>query len=214
MLFENLQTGLLSYSILALLLVMSPGTDVALVTGATVRQGIRGGLLTMLGISFGSAVWTLAAASGLVAVLITSPMLFNIVTLAGVLYMFYIGVTEIRSATKVKSANIEIGGKDGNQSKNSFVRGITTNLLNPKVGVFYATFLPQFINSTGGIFYKILLLGSIHIALGVLWLSVYTFGIDYFNKFVSNVTFKRSLLYITGVAIVCFSVAVLYARFG
>ncbi len=212
MVMEIINHPMAAYALVALLLVMSPGADVLLVLGSTLRGGARAGMLTAAGISVGSFIWALLVAVGLVSLLNASPILFSIITYAGVAYMLYIGVGEIRAglSKEVKSFSIEASQKQS--AFTYFQKGLVVNLLNPKVGIFYLSFLPQFVPNGEMSVRNILTLGSIHIILGIIWLSLCSFGIDKAQALINNARFNRALMIVAGVLITCFAFLILANR--
>ena len=209
---EILNNPMAAYALIALFLVMSPGADVLLVLGSALRGGARAGILTATGISIGSFIWALLVAVGLVSLLNASPTLFSIITYAGVAYMLYIGIGEIRAgfSKEVKSFNVKAGQKRG--AFTYVQKGLVVNLLNPKVGVFYLSFLPQFVPNGEMSVKNVLILGGIHIALGIIWLSLCSFGIDMAQSLINNDRFNRALMIIAGVLIIGFALLILWPR--
>jgi threonine/homoserine/homoserine lactone efflux protein len=124
------------------LLNLTPGQDTLYILGRSVAEGTRGGIASALGIGVGSLVHTAMAALGLSAILSTSASAFMVVKLLGAAYLVYLGLRMLRSAnvfepttTRVASAGV-LG---------SFRDGIVTNVLNPKVALFFLALMPQFI---------------------------------------------------------------------
>ena len=132
----------------AALLTILPGADMAVVTRAALVQGRRAALLTTLGVNTGVLTWAVASALGLAALLNASATAFTAVKLAGALYLVWLGVQAILQARRPAAA-AQPGTPAGQALRvrpwPAYRQGLLTNLLNPKVGVFYTTFLPQFI---------------------------------------------------------------------
>ncbi|MBN8884233.1 MAG: LysE family translocator [Rudaea sp.] len=128
-----------------LLLNITPGPDNLLIIGRSTSQGARAGLLAALGIACGCFVHVFAAAFGLSAILATSAAAFTVVKLAGAAYLIYIGVgmllTKIRGAATQSSAPVV----KALSPWRIFAQGFLTNVLNPKVALFFLAFVPQFI---------------------------------------------------------------------
>jgi threonine/homoserine/homoserine lactone efflux protein len=163
---QNLWPFLLS----AVLLNLTPGQDTLYIVGRSIAQGRRAGLLSVAGIIAGCAVHTLAAAFGLSAILATSASAFMVVKLAGALYLICLGVRMLldRSASVMPST-----GFSRSSAWVIFRAGLFTNVLNPKVALFFLAFLPQFVDpaadSKGGAF---LILGGLFITTGTCWCLV------------------------------------------
>jgi len=209
---ELLDYPLLSYAVIALLLVMSPGADVLLVLGSALRGGAKAGILTAAGISIGSFIWALLVAVGLVSLLNASPLLLNIITFAGVLYMLYVGYGEIRAGLSKDSNSFEVKGYEQISDLAYVRKGLVVNLLNPKVGVFYLSFLPQFVPEGDLTIGNVLTLGGIHIILGIVWLSACSFGIDKAQSLINNDRFNKALMVIAGILIIGFALLILWSR--
>ena len=156
-----LQTGapLLLFLAAALALNISPGPDMLYVISRSLEQGRRAGIVSALGIGVGTLAYTLVTALGLSALLFSLPILFNAIRYAGALYLAYLGVRML-FAKVVKTRGVT-GGKPVHMSLGSvFRQGVTTNVLNPKVSLFFLAFLPQFVDqSRGQIALQLVLLG-------------------------------------------------------
>ena len=132
------------FIIAGLLLNITPGPDMIYIASRTASQGFRAGVAAILGINAGCLVHTLAAAIGLSALLMTSVQAFMIVKLIGAAYLFYVGVTMLLERTRNDDAET-IGALPIADGKRIFWQGFLTNVLNPKVALFFLAFLPQFI---------------------------------------------------------------------
>ena len=134
------------FIITGLLVNMVPGPDTLYILGRTVAQGRRTGVLSALGISAGCFVHTIAAALGLSAVLVTSAKAFMVVKLCGAAYLIYLGLQMlIHSSRKEGSGERDLAPVRG---RTVFAQAVLTNVLNPKVALFFLAFLPQFVSST------------------------------------------------------------------
>ena len=159
------------YFATALLLVLTPGQDTVFILGRSLSSGRTAGVAAALGISAGSTIHTLAAALGLSALLATSPYAFMAVKFAGAAYLIYIGVRALRSRGGGLPAADPADGSDGRWT--AFRQGILTNLMNPKVALFFLALVPQFIEPDSA--HKVLAflaLGFTHVGLGVIWCVV------------------------------------------
>jgi threonine/homoserine/homoserine lactone efflux protein len=157
-----------------LLLNMTPGQDTLYIVGRTMSQGRRAGLLSVLGIATGSMVHTLAAAFGLSAILATSAVAFTVVKLTGAVYLVYLGVRMLVDRSAAPAIEHEFGRERGWRI---YRAGLLTNLLNPKVAVFFMAFLPQFVDVTNGSrVLPFLFLGAVFIVNGTLWCLVLVAG--------------------------------------
>ena len=158
---------ILAFTAVAALLTITPGVDMALVTRTALERGPRAARFTAAGICSGLLVWAVLSAVGVAALLATSAEVYTVLRLAGAAYLIYLGVQGLLRAAGPD--RIEAPRTQGSP----FRQGLTTNLLNPKIAVFYTTFLPQFIGPHDPVFATSLLLASIHAALSLVWLSGY-----------------------------------------
>jgi threonine/homoserine/homoserine lactone efflux protein len=155
----------------AILLVITPGQDTFFILGRSLSGGRSAGIAAALGITAGSVIHTFAAALGLSALLATSPYAFMAVKFAGAAYLIYIGVRALLSRASGLPGNVTAGGTDGLRS--AFRQGVLSNLLNPKVALFFLALMPQFIDA--GSTQKVgafLALGLTFVTLGVIWCVV------------------------------------------
>jgi threonine/homoserine/homoserine lactone efflux protein len=157
-----------------ILLNLTPGQDTFYIVGRSVAQGRRAGILSVLGITSGSVVHTLAAAFGLSAIIATSANAFLAVKWAGAAYLVYLGVGMLRD----RSANAEGLAEFAREDAWTIYRaGFLTNLLNPKVALFFLAFLPQFVApGAESRILTFLFLGGIFIFNGTIWCLVLAVG--------------------------------------
>ena len=156
------------FIIAALIFNLTPGQDTIYIIGRSVAQGKKAGIISVLGISSGSLIHTLAAAFGLSAILATSAQAFQIVKYAGAIYLIYLGLRLILEKHTIRRKKNQ---KTVSQKFTRIYRqAVLTNLLNPKVAVFFLAFLPQFIKTDSP--HKLLsfiFLGGLFIFTGTLW---------------------------------------------
>jgi threonine/homoserine/homoserine lactone efflux protein len=154
----------------AVVLVITPGQDTFFILGRSLAGGRAAGIAAALGITAGSVIHTLFAALGLSALLATSPSAFMAVKLAGAAYLVYIGVRALTS----RSSGLQDDARDARDGRwAAFRSGIVTNLLNPKVGLFFLALMPQFIDAASS--HKVaafMALGLTFVSLGVAWCLV------------------------------------------
>jgi threonine/homoserine/homoserine lactone efflux protein len=150
-----------------LLLNMTPGQDTFYIVGRSVAQGRRAGVLSVLGITTGCVVHTLAAAFGLSAILATSARAFLAVKFAGAAYLVYLGVRMLFAASARDMPSVELRPE---RSWAIFRAGFLTNVLNPKVALFFLAFLPQFVDPLApSKLAAFLFLGAVFMFNGTLW---------------------------------------------
>ena len=156
------------FLVTAIVLVITPGQDTFFILGRSLSGGRAAGTAAALGITAGSVIHTFAAALGLSALLATSPYAFMAVKFAGAAYLVYIGVRALLSRASGLPGE-PAAGQDAGRSA-AFRQGILSNLLNPKVALFFLALMPQFI--TAGSANKVgafLVLGLSFVALGLAW---------------------------------------------
>ncbi|KXV15764.1 lysine transporter LysE [Caballeronia megalochromosomata] len=168
-------TGFTFFLIAVFLLNVTPGPDTAYIVGRSVAQGRGAGIVSALGISAGCIVHTLACAFGLTAILAASATAFTVIKMAGAIYLIYLGVRLIfakhddADAARQAQANEKAAPKSLHQL---FAQGFVTNVLNPKVVLFFVSFFPQFVAADSQ--HKtlaFLTLGIVFIAMSTVWNS-------------------------------------------
>ena len=164
------------FLVAAMLLNLTPGTDTMYILGRSLAHGTRAGVFSALGISTGSMVHTLAAASGLSVVLATSATAFSLVKYCGALYLVYLGLRAFFPAQA--SGPAQQPACRSIRYRQLYLAGIVTNVLNPKVALFFLAFLPQFIDPAYPYtMVSFIILGGTFIVTGTCWcllLAVYS----------------------------------------
>ena len=198
-----------SYSLfvfMSVLLILLPGPDTGLVTHSTVTRGKQGGLKTALGTCCGVLVHTLAAVLGLSAIIVKSAFLFSVFKYAGAVYLMYLGITAIWALRK-KGAEAEGEGARGKKKlkhASSFRQGFLTNVMNPKVAVFFLTFLPQFLVPGKGVFAQFLLMGLTYTVLTMIWFVLYVYFIHSISSWLKKPSVERGIQGVTGFVLIGF----------
>jgi threonine/homoserine/homoserine lactone efflux protein len=199
----------------AALLTILPGADMALVTKNVLAVGRRRTMGTIVGICSGCVLHATASALGLSAILATSATAFNVVKTVGAAYLIWIGVQSIRAAGTDAPVSVE-KTKPGSQSRlqlsSPFLQGFLTNILNPKVAVFYLTFLPQFISPGQPVLRRSLLLASVHIAMGFVWLTAYAWFVDRLGAVLTRPRVKAALERVTGGVLIALGARLAWER--
>jgi threonine/homoserine/homoserine lactone efflux protein len=134
----------LAYTGASLLLFLTPGPDMSLFLSRTIASGRSAGMASAMGANSGCVVHTLLAAFGVSALVAASPIAFMILKIFGAGYLLWLAVDAIRHGS---SLNVNTAERKAVSSFNSFMMGVTVNLTNPKVVLFFITFLPQFITA-------------------------------------------------------------------
>jgi threonine/homoserine/homoserine lactone efflux protein len=153
---------LAAFAVAAFALVALPGPNMIYLVARSVSEGRRAGLLSALGIETGTLVHTFAAAVGLSALLASSATAFSIVKYAGAAYLVYLGVrTLLARGDSHDAAGPAAGGR------HVYRQALLTQLLNPKVAVFFLAFLPQFVDPDRPAATQILVLGALLVVIGI-----------------------------------------------
>jgi len=204
---------LILFIVAAGLLTITPGVDTALVLRTSTACGPRNGAAASLGICLGLLLWGTGAAFGLTAVLAASATAFTVVKWMGVAYLVYLGVKLLikpRATVTPQAASQESG--IGQKGVPSFCRGFLSNVLNPKVGVFYVTFLPQFIPPGVNVAGFSLLLAGIHVLITLLWFWVLIALTVPLGRFLARPLVVRSLDRMTGCVFIGFGLRLAAAK--
>lgn len=170
---------LLVFATSAWILILTPGPDSIYVLSRGISYGKKAGIISAFGVTMGILIHTIFAALGLSMLLATSALLFAIVKFAGAAYLIYIGIKTLldKSLVKIEKQSKVI-------SNNSiFMQGVLSNVLNPKVALFFLSFLPQFINlEIGSVTMQMIIYGNVFAALTIVYLLI----LGYFSGYIGN----------------------------
>ena len=174
---------LLSFTLVAGLLTLTPGADTMLVLRNVLAGGRSSGIATTAGICSGLFVHATLSALGLSVILMSSVTAYEVVKMLGAAYLVYLGLKSLWLAARHSAPGPASGEKAANPpaargTGRSYREGLLTNLLNPKVAIFYLAFLPQFILPGEPVLAKSLLMAGIHAAEGLLWLGFLSLVLD------------------------------------
>lgn len=193
--------GFLAVSVL---LIVAPGPDMVLVARNTLRGGRRSGIATGVGVTLGIVVWTVAASVGLAALLRASEPGFVTLKIVGSLYLVYLGVRSLWDA--VRRTDVEVrahqNGHERTSSRAALREGLICNIGNPKIAVFFTSFLPQFVSAKHPSFFALLVLGLLFAALGLAWLTAYGILVARAGDFLRRSSIRRALDGLTGVVLI------------
>lgn len=183
------------------------------IIGRSLSRGLRAGIASAFGIAVGSICHTLAAALGFSAILATSVTAFTVVKLAGTTYLIYLGARMLLSRpAALPLAALEVA--DLGRARSSFLQGILTNVLNPKVALFFLAFLPQFIDpasSTKALAF--LALGATFITTGLIWCLVLAGGASRLRGFFFRNPNARPIIdRVTGALFVTLGIRLAWSR--
>jgi threonine/homoserine/homoserine lactone efflux protein len=165
---DSTSVGLFCLAALALLAI--PGPAVLYIVVQSAEQGRRVGLASVAGVHVGSLVHVTAAVAGLSALVLASPVAFNVVKYAGAGYLVYLGVRKLLE----RDDRVPVDEARPAPVRKALLRGIVVNVLNPKTALFFLAFLPQFVDAgRGGVWSQALVLGLVFIGLGLITDSLY-----------------------------------------
>ena len=189
-----------TFAIAALVLIMLPGPDQALITRNALVGGKYGGLLTMLGGVFGLTVHASAAALGLSALLLTSATAFTLLKIAGAAYLIWLALQMLRSAKRAGHPPAADETVTPPRRRSAYLgQGFLSNALNPKVALFFVTFLPQFLSAdSGSPRAEALLLSGIFAVLYLAWFGLYIAAVDQLGRWLRRPRVKARIEQITG----------------
>jgi threonine/homoserine/homoserine lactone efflux protein len=153
------------YTLASFILFITPGPDMSLWLSRTIGSGRNAGIAAMVGTNVGCVVHTVLAAFGVSALIAASPAAFTALKIVGALYLLWLAVDAIRNGS---SLNVREGVRATESTVASFLLGITVNLTNPKVVLFFITFLPQFVSADDPyVTSKLMFLGLFFVAINL-----------------------------------------------
>ncbi|MEV6345282.1 LysE family translocator [Actinoplanes sp. NPDC051851] len=208
----------LAYLGFAVLVVLAPGPDFAVVTKNCLIHGRRGrlpGLATSLGVVTSLIVQGIAAAAGVAALVVRSEIIFNVIKYVGAAYLGYLGIQALVSAIRRRSGNagpeeVRNGGDASTPLRTillkAFRQGFLSNISNPKVLAFYFSLLPQFVDTHKAVAFQVGLLAFTHALLALMWLFCVVLVLDRLSALVQRPAVRRSIEGLTGVALIGFGV--------
>lgn len=176
-----------------ILLNLTPGQDTMYIIGRSIAHGTKAGIWSVFGIMSGVLVHTLLAALGLSAILATSALAFSIIKYIGAGYLIWIGIGFIRNGGRQSSDRIM--APEHLNPFNIYTQGVLTNLLNPKVALFFLSFLPQFVDPGAEFaFGAFMLLGLVFLTTGSIWCLVLATGSSWLTERFRNSTAMGDVL--------------------
>jgi threonine/homoserine/homoserine lactone efflux protein len=190
---------LLTFLGLAVVVIVTPGPDTALTIRNTIAGGRAAGLGTGLGVASGQAIWTLAAAAGVAALLVASEPAFLALKYAGAAYLVFLGLQTLAGAVRPSAARhapepaLPAVRRARLPVRTAWRQGMMSDLANPKMAVFYTSLLPQFTPSDGPAFPVLLGLGVIFSLMTFSWLALYATAVDRLSDLLSRTGVRRAL---------------------
>ena len=200
--------NLVFFIIACVLLIVLPGPDTAIVTKNTIVNGQKGGFQTMVGSCAGLTVHTIAAVAGLSAIIVKSAVAFTVLKYVGAAYLCYLGIKTLMSLRAKKTEAEEMTDIPEIEAKGNsyFKQGLVTNITNPKVAVFFLTFLPQFLSKGSEPFWPFLTMGIIYIVLTFVWFALYVFLLNKIREFMKKPATQSVIESLTGAVLIGFGI--------
>jgi threonine/homoserine/homoserine lactone efflux protein len=195
----NVETALIAFVAAAALLTITPGLDTAMVLRTAAVEGHRTAALAALGIVLGCLAWGAAVALGLGVLLAASSLAYVALKWAGAAYLAWLGIKLIL----LPRSRFDLGAAAGPRGA-WLARGFLNNLLNPKIGVFYVSFLPQFVPAQVAAGPFIFLLAAIHAVLGLIWFAVLIAATSPIKRWLARQAVVRWIDRVTGAVFIGF----------
>jgi threonine/homoserine/homoserine lactone efflux protein len=195
-------SALAGFAVVAALVTVVPGLDTALVLRTALVRGAGHALAAALGVNTGALAWGVAAAVGVSALLTASETAFTVLRVAGAAYMVWLGLGLLRAALRRgPAATTQRDAWRGGRWA-AYRRGLSTNLLNPKVGAFYVAVLPQFVPHEVSPLLMGVLLALVHDALGMAWFGLLIAAAAAMSSVLRRPAVQRGVDAVTGTALV------------
>lgn len=187
----------------AILLIVTPGPDMVLVTKNAIVHGRGPALATSLGVNVGLLAWTLASAIGIAALVQASAVAFSVLKLVGAAYLIWLGAQALRAARR-RSPGAHVGGSADDRLgwRRGFRQGLLSNLANPKIAVLFTSLLPQFLEPGAPGFGPSLLLGGLFVAMTLVWLCGYALVASRAARTLRRPAVANALDRVTGIVLI------------
>ncbi|MGN8161600.1 LysE family translocator [Pantoea sp. 22096] len=202
---------LFSFLFAITILTLTPGFDTALVLRTAIAQGWQRAWATALGVTLGCLLWGIAVGLGLGALLMASEIAYNLLKWIGAGWLLCLG---IKLLLKPRQQSVGTAEQPAHQQGYlaCFSRGLMGNLLNPKIGVFYVTFLPQFIPAGASVTLWCTLMALAHMLLGLFWNAILIGGSHYFASHLRKPTVLKGMDRLTGCVFIGFAAKLALSR--
>lgn len=201
---------LLPFIGVAIAVVVIPGPDMALVARNVFRHGRAAGYATSLGICTGILAWGIAAALGIATILATSSVAFTILKFAGAAYLIYLGISTLRSRDDVALDRPD--SAPTLPARQAWLQGLVSSLLNPKLGVFFLTLLPQFIAPGEPAALRALQLALVFDLIGLAWLLLYSAMLAAIGDALGRSGPRRFIRWVSGTVLVALGLRVAWEQ--
>lgn len=193
---------LIAYSVAATLLTLTPGLDTALILRTSAVEGGKKAFQAALGIDVGCFIWGAAVAFGLGVLFTASEVAYSVLKWCGAIYLLWLGSQLLFKSRQQVNLSEDMTSP---KAQHWFVKGLFSNLLNPKMGIFYLSFLPQFIPLNHSPTTWTFLLVTIHVFIGTLWSLILIIASRHISKLLNNTRLIIWIDRITGGLFIYFS---------
>ncbi|WP_417373188.1 LysE family translocator [Glutamicibacter protophormiae] len=204
-------SALLSFAVVAALMALVPGVDTALILRSAVTRSRLDALVAALGICSGVFIWGIIAAAGASAVLAASQLAYQILTYAGAAYLIFLGGQMIYRSLRrreLEPTNVSVASSKWK----AYATGMVTNLLNPKIGVFYIAVIPQFTPADANALLMGIALSAVHVAMTLAWAGVLILGASLAGQWLSTPKAVTWMDRIAGTVLVGFGIRVALSK--
>jgi threonine/homoserine/homoserine lactone efflux protein len=187
--------ALIAFALAATVLIILPGPDTMIMLRAIAVSGRPGGVRTAAGILTGLAIWIASAVIGLAALLRASEVGFTVLRILGAVYLVTLGVQALRGRGAPDRRGVLGTG---------YAAGLACNLFNPKVGVFFVTFLPGFVPDGASVATTSLLLGAVFLAMSVLYFALMLVAVERLSAWLRDEVIRRRIERVSGCVLIGF----------
>lgn len=208
-----MDASLTTYLITITILTMVPGSDTMIIFRNTLRGGLKDGFVSSFGIGLGLMFHAVLSAIGISAILLYSATAFTILKTLGAIYLLWLGFsnikTYIQSKYKEKKINVKL-------SEFLFIRslkeGFLSNVLNPKIVIFYMAFLPQFVDKESSVLFQSIYLAFFHFCISFVWLGILSYTIISANAFIMKPNIRQKLELFSGLIMLLLGLKLLFEK--
>lgn len=204
--------SLLAFSLASAVLFLTPGMDTALILRTSAVKGARSATFVALGITVGCLVWGIAVSLGLGGLLAASELAYNVLKIVGAGYLVWLGLGLLFKPRRAAAVVVEPEPEVGQGNFSWFMKGLFSDLLNPKVGVFFMTFLPQFVPNGVSVSGWSMLLTVINVTMGLAWCAVLVAASARIGRFLRTPKVVRALDRVTGCVFIAFGAKLALSR--
>ncbi|UVO08321.1 LysE family translocator [Pectobacterium polonicum] len=205
----TLTESLIAFTFAATLLTLTPGLDTALILRTATVEGSKKAFHAAFGINVGCLIWGAMVAFGLGTLISASELAYNILKWCGAAYLCWLG---LQMLLKPRTELVMAAPQGAPKQQNWFLRGMLGNVLNPKIGVFYVSFLPQFIPAGHSVVLWTYLLVLIHVFIGTLWSSTLIAATRPLSRFLRRGSVVKWMDRTTGVVFMAFAARLAFSR--